>query len=90
MQIRILTVLAALSVTAGCSEQLSGAGNAANRIGNLPESVQALAAPGQNLATARLLPQDNCYWYEYSGPVETTLIPLRATNGGPICVAREA
>ncbi len=83
---KILAVVAALSVTAGCTSQF----DAENQIGNLPDSVVALAAPGQDLATARLVPQDNCYWYAHSGPVETTLVPLRAKNGGPICVAREA
>lgn len=49
-----------------------------------------LAGPGQNLATARLRPEDGCYWYEHSGPVETTLLPLRTARGNPICVAKEA
>ncbi|WP_298854777.1 hypothetical protein [uncultured Ruegeria sp.] len=83
---KILAVVAALSIAAGCSAQF----DAANKIGNLPETVVALAAPGQDLTTARLVPQDNCYWYDYSGPVETTLVPLRATSGGQICAAREA
>ncbi len=53
-------------------------------ISNLPEAVTAIAAPTQNLATARLL-EDNCFWYEYAGPVETTLLPLVTTDGRPIC-----
>ena len=48
--------------------------------------VTALAAPNQDLATARLLPEDNCYWYEHRGPVETTLLPLRTASGNPICL----
>ena len=52
----------------------------------LPEQVAALAAPNQDLATARLRPEDNCYWYMHSGPVEDTLLPLRTTRGNPICV----
>jgi hypothetical protein len=55
--------------------------------GNLPEEVSAIAAPGQDLSTARLLPDDNCFWYAHRGPVETTLLPLRATNGRTICLA---
>ena len=47
--------------------------------------VLALAAPGQNAMTARVLPEDNCYWYEHRGPVETTLLPLRTPAGNPIC-----
>lgn len=56
----------------------------------VPEQVAALAAPGQDLMTARLLPEDNCFWYLHSGPVETTLLPLRAANGRPICMAPPA
>jgi len=52
----------------------------------LPEEVVALAAPNQDLASARLLPEDNCYWYSHVGPVETTLLPLRTDRGNPICV----
>ena len=46
-------------------------------------------ASGQDLSTARFMLEDGCYWYEHSGPVETTLLPLRTANGNPICVARE-
>ena len=53
----------------------------------LPEEVVAVAAPWQNLATARLLPEDNCYWYEHDGQVERTLLPLRTPEGRPICAA---
>lgn len=48
----------------------------------------AIAGPGQNLMTARLDPADQCYWYDHAGPVETTLVPLRAANGNHICNAR--
>lgn len=53
----------------------------------LPENVRAIAAPDQDLSTARLRPEDNCYWYEYRGPVETTLLPLKTVIGQPICAA---
>ncbi|MGR3462028.1 MAG: hypothetical protein ACU0C8_09720 [Roseovarius sp.] len=56
--------------------------------GNVPEAVAVIAAPNQDLATARLRKEDNCYWYMHSGPVETTLVPLRAVGGQPICVQR--
>lgn len=62
--------------------------NSQTQIGGIPESVTLLAAPNQDLATARLRPEDNCYWYEHSGPVETTLLPLRSAGGNPICVSR--
>lgn len=54
---------------------------------SVPEGVRAMAAPGQNVDTARVLPEDNCYWYEHAGPVETTLLPLRSVEGRPICTA---
>ncbi len=49
------------------------------------DAVTELADPRQNLATARLRETDNCYWYEYQGPVETTLLPLKTVDGRPIC-----
>ena len=85
-----IMVAVALSLTAGCAVQPTGPGDAAKRGGNVPEAVIAMAAPDQDVATARLVPEDGCYWYEHSGPVETTLLPLRTVNGNPICVAREA
>ena len=57
--------------------------------GTIPEQVAALAAPYQNVSTARLLPRDGCYWYLHQGPVEPTLLPLRTIDGRPICYARE-
>ncbi|MEI4234759.1 hypothetical protein [Roseovarius sp. D22-M7] len=54
----------------------------------VPEEVIALAAPYQDVATARLLPRDGCYWYRHEGPVETTLLPLRTADGRPICATQ--
>ncbi len=51
---------------------------------NVPEAIVALAAPGQDLSTVRV-ESDGCYWYNYVGPVETTYLPLRSTDGRPIC-----
>jgi hypothetical protein len=51
----------------------------------VPESVSSIAAPYQDLSTARVRPDDGCYWYTHVGPVETTELPLRTTNGNPIC-----
>lgn len=53
----------------------------------LPQAVLEIAGPNQNLATARLRPEDGCYWYEHNGVVETTLLPLRTVQGNPICVS---
>lgn len=53
----------------------------------VPEAVIQIAAPYQDLKTARLRPEDGCYWYLHAGPVETTLLPLRTAEGRPICSA---
>lgn len=55
----------------------------------VPENVVAIAAPYQDVSTARVLSRDGCYWYLHPGPVETTLLPLRTRDGRPICTARE-
>ena len=68
-----------------CSETLSNS-QGSGALPPVPEQIAALAAPNQDLSTARLRPEDNCYWYMHSGPVETTLLPLRTTRGNPICV----
>ena len=84
------TIGATLLLTAGCAIPPGGGSGAANAIGKIPESVVAMAAPDQNISTARLVPDDGCYWYEHSGPVETTLVPLRTPNGSRICTARDS
>jgi hypothetical protein len=53
----------------------------------IPQEVVAMADPQQNLSTARLRAVDNCYWYEHSNPLETTLLPLRTVDGRPICAS---
>ena len=75
---------------AGCTAPMTDTRASANGGGNLPEAVLNLAGPGQDLTTARLRPEDGCYWYEHSGPVETTLVPLRSAGGNRICTARTA
>lgn len=87
MRERSAAVIAVLLITAGCAVQTTGDGGGAE---NVSEAVAALAAPGQDLASARLLPEDGCYWYEHQGPVETTLLPLRTVNGNPICSTRDS
>lgn len=67
----------ALSLLSACA--------ATGTTGVLPDEVVAMAAPNQNLASARVLPEDGCYWYTHQGPVETTLLPLRTKEGRPIC-----
>lgn len=79
----LATLLPAL--VAGCVS--TGSGAQQDELPPLPEQVVAVAAPWQNLATARLMPADGCYWYEHDGPVETTLLPLRTPEGRPICAS---
>jgi hypothetical protein len=77
-------VLAACEVGTGTTDSTEPA-----VINDLPDTVTSIAAPFQNLEMVVLLPEDNCYWYSHTGPVETTLLPLRTTQGRPICVKRE-
>ena len=90
MQKRNAAVVGAILILAGCTTTTTDAAKTPTQAGSLPEAVVALAAPGQDLSTARLLPEDRCYWYQHRGPVETTLVPLRAVGGGPICMARRS
>lgn len=55
-------------------------------IEELPANVVSIAGANQDLKQVILLPEDNCYWYNHAGPVETTLLPLRSKDGRPICV----
>ena len=83
--------LVGLLALSACAVPLDGArGVETGRSTALPEAVRAMAAPGQDLATARLRPEDNCYWYDHNGPVETTPIPLRTAEGAQICVQRRS
>lgn len=78
----------ALLTLAACDGDFSGLnGDGPRFIKELPEGVTSIAAPFQNLEQVVLLPEDNCYWYNHAGPVETTLIPLRTTQGRPICAS---
>ena len=54
-------------------------------IAELPEGVLAVAAPFQDLTAVRIDPTNGCYVYRHVGPVETTFLPLRTTEGRPIC-----
>lgn len=75
-------------ITAGCAPGVMETSSDDSSPYPIPEQVVAIAGPGQNLMTARLDPADQCYWYDHAGPVETTLVPLRAANGNHICNAR--
>ena len=82
-------LLSATLMLGACSISLVGESQTTDpRIGELPESVASIADPNQDLLSARLRPEDGCYWYRYAGPVETTLLPLRTVDGRPICAQR--
>lgn len=71
---------------AACEPVPTSSGTAgASRAVTVPDSVAAIAAPYQDLTTARIRSDDGCYWYTHRGPVETTELPLRTDNGSPIC-----
>ncbi|MCK0097721.1 hypothetical protein MWU60_19265 [Yoonia sp. F2084L] len=53
----------------------------------IPQAVVNIADPRQNLTTAGLREQDNCYWYQHTNPLEVTLLPLRTIDGRPICAS---
>ena len=61
----------------------------AGRAGGASDS-RGLRGSNQPLDKVRLRPEDGCYWYEYQGPVETLMVPLRAVGGGKICQALAA
>ena len=60
MQKRNAPIIAATLVLAGCAVPTLDDGGARNEVGSVPEAVIALAAPGQDLTTARLRPEDGC------------------------------
>ncbi len=81
------TILISALLLSACTATVSPDGS--SNVRPVPDEVVSLAAPGQDLTTARLLPEDGCYWYEHRGRVETTLLPLRSARGNPICVAKK-
>ncbi len=85
------SVTAALLLVAGCEEFEGTSGQDSGRfISDLPESVVEIAAPYQNLDAVVYREEDNCYWYQHVGPVETTFLPLRTSGGNPICTRAES
>ncbi|WP_113910497.1 hypothetical protein [Roseovarius dicentrarchi] len=71
-------------------EEIEGTSAATSErfITDLPPSLRELAAPYQDLSAVRLDPASGCYVYRYRGPVETTMLPLRTTDGRPLCVKK--
>lgn len=83
---KALPLFAALPlILAGCEVAPPVAGPQAGGAATLPEGVLSIAAPYQDLSTARVDETTGCYVYQHRGPVETTYLPLRSTEGRPIC-----
>lgn len=74
-----------LLILSACATTVPGEENEPGFFEELPEGLAEIAAPGQNLQAVRIQPEDGCYWYQYVGPVEVTLLPLRTRDGGMIC-----
>jgi len=85
MRARVTVTMAAMFLMGACAEPMNGATGQSGQQAPIPDQVRTMAAAYQDLSTARYTPEDGCYWYEHSGPVETTLIPLRTPDGGHIC-----
>ena len=90
MRNKSLIILAIVLINAGCGNMTARTATTETGSESLPPELIALAAPGQDVASARLLSEDNCYWYEHRGQVETTLLPLTTAEGRPICMQSQA
>ncbi|MFN3661590.1 hypothetical protein [Yoonia sp.] len=80
-----LLIVAVMSLGACAEMPMQSTADASGSVSNVPDSVREIAAPFQDLSTVVFLEEDNCYWYEHQGPVETTLLPLRTVTGSTIC-----
>ena len=85
MTARMTATALAIAGLAGCTAVEAPGRDAAGVSAGVPDAVLAVAAPHQDLGTARLREADGCYWYRHVGPVETTPLPLRTIEGRPIC-----
>lgn len=79
-------LICALPLIAACQDISGTTASASNQfIAEVPEGVTSIAAAGQDLTALKVDPIDGCYTYHHVGPVEDTMLPLRAKNGRPIC-----
>ena len=88
MRVRLIGFVVATLALGGCST-LDGTARETRQQEALQAQLAALAAPDQDVATARLRPEDGCYWYRHAGRVETTELPLRTPGGQQICAPSE-
>jgi hypothetical protein len=63
---------------------------AASPTRSIPEEVIAIAGPNQDIMSAFLRPDDNCFWHMHNGPVERTPLPLRTSDSRHICIQQPA
>ncbi|MGH1578473.1 hypothetical protein [Planktotalea sp.] len=86
MKTKHILLICALPALAACQTVNSAANTGPSQfIAEVPEGVTSIAAAGQDLSALKIDPIDGCYTYRHIGPVETTMLPLRASNGRPIC-----
>ncbi|WP_374634122.1 hypothetical protein [Paracoccus sp. (in: a-proteobacteria)] len=88
MQTRTPAIALTLLLAAGCTARTVETAAEEGNPYPIPPQVVAIAGPNQDLTTATLVAEDDCYWYYHAGQVERTLVPLRAANGNQICNAR--
>ena len=89
---KMIALLACSTVLLGaCVDSASMSASAPSQfISEVPEGVLSIAAGGQDLTALNVDPVDGCYVYRHVGPVETTMLPLRASNGRPICTRADS
>ncbi|MGB7318366.1 MAG: hypothetical protein WBC85_10415 [Planktotalea sp.] len=86
MKKMIVLMAGVTAMLSGCVETTGTSASAPTQfISEVPEGVLSIAAAGQDLSALKIDPVDGCYTYRHVGPVETTMLPLRASNGRPIC-----
>ena len=85
MRVRHFIIPVSLLATLGACGAPAPSMDERGFIADLSPEVAALAAPNQNLDAVQFRPDDGCYWVQWDGPVETVMVPLRATGGGLVC-----
>lgn len=80
-----LTIAAAFTLSACAKTPIEDVSSNPADAGPPPELI-GLAAANQDLSTARIRPEDRCYWYEHRGRVEATLLPVLSPSGQRICL----
>jgi hypothetical protein len=87
---KLIPVVPALLFLTACAEPVPEDDGLPGLPVEVTEELIAMVEPTQSLSSVRILPEDGCYWYRYSGPVETTYLPLRTTEGRRICSEQAA